>query len=300
MNVLHFTISIISRVRMSQTDSEFESLGSLLVFVFKQLQTPMLTFDKIIEYLSTTEYTVTLRGTGIVATNSIPKRLILNCLSTSDQFVKSGPGKSQTFALRPNNPFFRCDTAIAATIEQILCANGPMTIEALVASAGLADADATLFERIISQHSEFCEITDARIWFTDAPMPTPGNYHSMTEAVQGALQTSFAPIGAHIDDLRRYLCLSSCQGIPITRMRISGELSQRTDLYVEIERGKYALVGSPAAVSPDPVIRRPRSFSDSPRGGGRKFLYGHIAPTPSEEEFNPDSFFGGSFTFSTE
>lgn len=282
----------------AQGDSEFDSLGSLLTFVFNQLQTPMLTVDRILEYLSKTEYTVQIRGQDVVPANAIQKRLIVNCLTTSDLFVRSGPIQSQTFALRPNNPVFRCETVIAATIEQILCENGPMTIEELVASAGLPDADTTVFERIISQHPEFCAIPQNRLWFTNAPIPTATNYNTITEALQMVLQSVFMH-GACIDDLRRYLCLSTVHGFPITRKSISTELSTNVALFIEFERGKYTLAGSPVAV-PDPVVRRPRAFSDSP--SRRNLLFGHANPPEkeSDDEFNPDAFFGGSFTFSAE
>jgi hypothetical protein len=110
------------------------SLEVLLVHIFRQLQTPLLTTDKIVDFLSQSDLLVPIDGDGILPASAVHRRLILTALTNSDQFVRSGPALVQTWALRPNNPVFQNEVAIAASIEQFLSKNGPATFDQIVAA----------------------------------------------------------------------------------------------------------------------------------------------------------------------
>jgi hypothetical protein len=65
--------------------------------------------------------------------------------------------------------------------------------------------------------------------------------------------------------------------VPITRLGIAKELAERQDLYVQVQRRKYVLIGSEAMGQSAPVVRSRASPSHS---------------RDEEKPFNPESFLG--------
>jgi hypothetical protein len=271
------------------------SLEWLLVHIFRHLQTPLLTTDRIVDFLSHSNLLVPIKNDGILPASSIHHRLILNALTNSDQFVRSGPAHIQTWALRPNNPFLQNETAIAASIEQFLSKNGPATFEQILAAGDSSRFVRDVYQKVLDLHTdEFVCLPDNRVWFKDAPVPARAAFDSVQAAIEFAMTVYTA--GATIEELRRFLCLSLSQGMPITRIAVAQELAEKPQLFVQVQRGKYAMVGSdPPWDMPQVVPMRVRSAPAGQR------------PVPlvelGEDDgalFNPESFFGGRFCFSPE
>jgi hypothetical protein len=231
-----------------------------------------------------------MEGDGVVRVRAIPRRIILSTLSNSEHFVQSGPPHAQIWALRPNNPFFQADSAVAAAIEQFLTKNGPATLEQILIASD-APGLREVYERVLRVHSdEFHGLPDGRLWFRLSPVPTRGAF----ETVAAALRWAFGVFeeGATIEELRRLLCLSISQGMPITRLEIVQELAEKPDVYVQVHRGKYALVGSIG------VIQAGQDLQKAVDGRGRNPLLEIGEDEDEVQPFDPESFFGGRFTFS--
>ncbi|OHT03434.1 hypothetical protein TRFO_06664 [Tritrichomonas foetus] len=292
-------------------EQAFDSLASLIMYVFKQLQTPLLSADKIFDYINTNNFNVQTEKNGIVPSKTITKRAIINELTRSDLFVSSSSGQNSTltasstpaamsastiantqiWALRPNNPLFQCDAAIAASIEQMLTEHGPLTVDEFVNLTEQMGADAQLFHRVLSVHTDEFTITDeasGRVWFYQQPLPIRAEFQTVEQAINFAFSTVF-PNGASVDELRRFLCLATHSGVPITRLCITHTFVEKPDQYLQIQRGKYAPADSPIAKEPPPP---------EPHGRGRRLSM--IALEEEEKTFNPDDFFGGGFSFSAE
>jgi hypothetical protein len=267
------------------------SLESLLTHVFRQLETPLLTLDRIVDFLSRSDLTVPVEGDGIRPANSLSRRLILTILSNSDRFVLSGPPHAQTWALRLNNPYFQSDTAVAASIEQLLSKNGPATLDQILAEGDSPENLRDFYQKVLSLHSdEFSLLPDNRIWFKGAPVPARASFDTMQGAVEWALNV-FAQ-GATIEELRRLLCVSISQGTPITRLAIAQELAARPNVYVQVQRGKYGLAGVGTGLESEAEARS-HTESEAPRPAG--FRGGDAED--EAQPFNPESFFGGGFSF---
>jgi hypothetical protein len=271
----------------------FDTLESLLIFVFRQLETPLLSLDKIVDFLSHSIHSVPVEGNGIVSAGAVPRRLVLSTLSNSERFVRAGPPHSQGFALRLINPLFQCDASVAASVEQLLTENGPMTLDEFRSSPNFPASNVQLFERVFSVHStEFTPLADGRIWFVNSPLPVQAAFDTIEEAVVFAF-TIFTD-GATPEDLRRFLCLARCTEGAITRIAVAKVLSAKPDLFIQIQRGKYAIAGSPAAQIPPPLPPGTIASSTSP---SRTLP---VEMEDAEDPFNPESFFGGGFSFSSE
>jgi hypothetical protein len=270
----------------------FPSLELLLVHVFRQLQTPLLTTDRIVDFLSRSSLLVAIEGDGILPASSLHRRVILSALTGSGQFVRSDPAHGQTWALRPNNPFFQNEAAIAASIEQFLSKNGPATLDQILAAGDSPGPVREAYRKVVDLHTgEFAPLPDGRVWFRGAPVPARAAFDSVRAAIEFALTVYTA--GATIEELRRFLCLSVSQETPITRLAIAQELAAKPQRFAQVQRGKYAIAGSdgpwdlPVPPAPAPTVGGPR------------------VPLPAREEddatpFNPESFFGGRFCFSPE
>jgi hypothetical protein len=229
----------------------------------------------------------------LVPANAVPHRLILSVLSNSVEFVRSGPASRQVFALRPNNPFSRSPSAVAASIEEILSKSGPLTLDQFRDSADFPVSALDVIEKVLSVHAdEFTTLPDGRIWFVNSPVPVRAGFHSVQAAVEFGF--SIFPQGATIEELRRLLCLATIDGLPITRIAIARELATRPQVFVQLDREKYALAGSDAARQRSPVAARTKAASVSPRTPPAFTL------DDEDEPFNPESFFGGGFSFSPE
>ncbi|KAH0792016.1 hypothetical protein GPJ56_004091 [Histomonas meleagridis] len=211
--------------------------------------------------------------------------MIANALDSSDLFVRAGNSHNKTWALRPNNPLFQCDAAIAVTVEQLLSQSGPLSLEQLVSAINLPGADVTIIERVLAVHSnEFTQLPSGCIWFSNQPQPVASEFDNIEQALVFAF--NFFPEGATVEELSWFLCLSKHNGLPITKMCISHELVRRSDLFVQIHRLKYAIAGSPACN---------RSISNSTSTSTSVSSF-----TNDEDVFNPDAFFCDNFQFSPE
>ena len=286
---------------MEQT---FDSLASLISFVFKQLQTSLLSVEKIHEYIIQNDFRVQIEKNGVIPSSNVSKRTLINELTRNDLFVSTN---SNFWALRPNNPLFQCDAAIATSIEQMLTEHGPLTVQELVELTRQMGADEQLFNRVLSVHSdEFTIISshqhvptffggaqgqreenEGRIWFKNQPLPIRADFGDVEQAIDFAF--TLFPKGASIEELRNFLCLATHNGIPITRICISHTFVQKPDKYVQIQRGKYAPADSPAAKEPPPDINTPQ---------GRRRRSSLMKIEEDEKVFNPDDFFGPTFSFS--
>jgi hypothetical protein len=259
----------------------FESVESLLSFVFDHHQTALLSVDRILSFLSKSE---------IPSESSISRRFLLNVLSNSSQFVRAGPPHAQLFALRPKISFHLSDTAVAAHIEQLLTRNGPMTMDQFVASADFPGHD--ILKKVLELHSdEFAWLQDGRVWFSKSPLPVRASFATLREALEFAF--SVFPNGATVEELRRLLCLTSCEETAITRLAIAKALGNAPELYPQVSRGIY--------------VRRMAGF-ERPRLGEKRAASwpswgGAVMERVIEEEddeekpFNPESFFGTGFRF---
>jgi hypothetical protein len=161
----------------------FNSVESLLIFVFHQLETPVLSIDKIVEFLSQSD--LTLESSKFVSVATIPCRLVLISLSNSEQFVRAGPPIHKCSPSLPISPFSQCDTAVAASIEQLLTKNVPMSLDQFHASADFPITARNGFERVLSVHSvEFTTLPDGRIWFVNARPPVCAGFDSVQFAIE--------------------------------------------------------------------------------------------------------------------
>lgn len=356
-------------------EQAFDSLASLITHVFKQLQTPLLSVDKIVEYINHNDFQVQIEKNGIVPSSTISKRAIINELQRCDIFVSSSPSNrvtkrpipppvqpqipnpnspntinndnsnqapqqtdilhqqnrstqhQQLWALRPNNPLYQCDAAIAASIEQMLTEHGPLTVPELVNLTQQMGADDNLFNRVLGVHADEFTINpeDGKIWFSMQPLPIRCNFESVEQALSFAF-TIFQN-GATIEELRKFLCLATHQGVPITRLCISHAFVQRPDIFVQIQRGRYAPFDSEVAQEKRRQEQEERRQQQSQLNAG---LIGNTislnsfnssntfdnnsdvgsirgASLPSfrlldneEKAFDADEFFGGGFHFSSE
>lgn len=246
---------------MEQT---FESLTSLITFVFNQLETPLLTVDDIFDYLHKNNFQVQIEKNGIVSSSALSKRAITNELQRGDSFVCSMTSKvsthrpklntdspknqvvtqpQQLWAIRPNNPLFQCDAAIAASIDQLLTERGPLTVGELVHLTEEMGADEALFHRVLGVHAdEFTLNQDGRIWYTNQPMPVRCDFENIEEALKFAF-TIFTE-GATIEELQHFLCLATQKGIPITRLTISHAFYLMQGVFVQIQHRRYAPIDS--------------------------------------------------------
>jgi hypothetical protein len=263
--------------------SSFPSVESLLVFAFESLQTSLLSLSKIMSFLQDCPHAACIVGMGPILANRIPRRLVLNTLSNSQAFVRSGTAESQSYALRPNNPLFKCDLEIVALIEQILDENGPLTPDELFSSPVFAGSARNLLSRIIEVHcTEFTILPDGKVWFPNTPLPPRSHFATFGDALEFAL--SFFPQGATTEELKRILSLSTCDEGLVTRIALVTVLSSIPDRFVQIQRGKYVLSDG--------------QVESKPSG---RFTTQGIAPMLQEDDmFNPESFFGGKFLFAAE
>jgi hypothetical protein len=165
-----------------------------------------------------------------------------------------------------------------------------MTIDEFMASPNFPRSDRQLFERVFSVHSaEFNTLPDGRIWFVKSPLPIRADFDTIEEAV--IFGFTVLTEGATPEDLRRFLCLARCSNGAITRMSVTKVLSANPDLFVQIQRGKYAPAGSEAAQL---VV----NAADTAIATEARPL--ELDPGEDEDGFNPESFFGGGFSFSSE
>jgi hypothetical protein len=162
-----------------------------------------------------------------------------------------------------------------------------MTIDEIVAKADFPEASVELLQRVLGiQGSELTILPDGRIWFIGLPVPLRYGFDSLTSALEFAF--SMFRDGATIEELRRVLCLSTDNGVPITRMAISRELTGNSKMFSTIQRGKWNLA------SPE-VTEKP-----GPGPGNMGWDIGGGFVDDEGTEFNAEVFFGGAFAFAEE
>lgn len=223
-------------------EQQFESLNEAITYAFRHEQTSLLSLDRICEVLQNPKFYFNSKNQGLLPCSSITRRRISSVLSTSELFVRAGPPRTCLWAIRPHNPLFISDQAILASIEQMLTANGPMTIEQFINTTQLSGADANLYNRFLSEHAvEFTKEEDGTYWFTGQPRPQHNDFESISHALVYAFNEF--PQGASVEELHWYLCLSTVGGVKeITRRCVSRELSRRTDLFSHLSRARYILL----------------------------------------------------------
>jgi hypothetical protein len=170
-----------------------------------------------------------------------------------------------------------------------------MTIDQFIESPNFPLSDRQLFERVFSVHSaEFNALPDGRIWFVKSPVPIQAAFDTIEEAA--IFGFTVLSEGATPEDLRRLLCLARCGTGAITRMSLAKVLSANPDLFVQIQRGKYALAGADGAQTPVSVASGSIAMPTAATGWSPLDL----DDVEEEDRFNPESFFGGGFSFSSE
>jgi hypothetical protein len=233
------------------------------------------------DFMAHSNLSVAIEGQSMVPASSVARRVVMSVLSSSDHFVSSGNPSAHIWALCPKNIFYQCDSAIESSVEQLLNVNGPMTINEVIAKADFPGASVGLLERILAlRESGLNVLPGGRIWFIGIPVPARMGFDTVKESLEFAL--SLFPEGASIEDLRRVLCLSTENGVPITRISVSAGLSANPEVFAAVQRGKWTLVSNMVA-------------EESPATG-------HV-DTPDfedEGEFNAEVFFGGAFAFAEE
>ena len=189
----------------------FESLNDVLTYVFRQEQTSMLSLDRICEVLQQPNLFLNSRSTGLVPCSTISRRRISSVLSSSDFFVRAGPLRTCLWAIRPHNPLFLSNGSISSSIEQMLTSNGPLTLEQFVEFTELSGADIQLFEKFLDEHKkEFSLLENGTYWFTGQKPPQHKDYENISKALVDAF--SNFPLGASVEELHWYLCLSTVAG----------------------------------------------------------------------------------------
>jgi len=291
----------------------FETLGDAIIHAFQQEQTSLLSLDRICEYLHSPSLYLNSKKDGLIPCSSIARRRISSTLSSSELFVRAGPPRTCLWAIRPNNPLFLSDGAISASIEQMLAANGPMTLDAFVHTTQLNGADAVLFARFLADHpAEFALGADGTYWFTNQPRPIYRHFVSISHALAYAL--GVFKDGASVEELSWFLCMSTVTGQKaISRRSVSRELSRRTDLFDHLARARYTLIeNAPIEEPPDRKIPLPlpNVAPDAAEPGASWPFFAASAavraesvqsrPAQEDDEFDPFRFFGHEFQFAFE
>lgn len=228
----------------------------------------------------------------------------------------------QLWAIRPNNPLYQCDAAIASSIEQMLTEHGPLTVPELVNLTQQMGADDNLFNRVLGVHADEFTINpdDGKIWFSMQPLPIRCDFENVDQAITFAF--SIFQNGATIEELRKFLCLATHHGIPISRLCISHALFEKPDIFVQVQRGRYAPFDSEVVQEKrrqeqeenqqqtslgGPSILGSLSTMSSLEDGSKLGNSTKGSSLPSrrllddeEKAFDADEFFGGGFHFSSE
>lgn len=308
----------------------FDTLCDAITYAFRTEQTSLLSLDKICEVLGRPSLFLNSKSQGLTPCSTVTRRRVSSTLSSSDLFVRAGPPRTCLWAIRPNNPSFLSDGAIASSIEQMLIANGPLKTEDFVEKTDLTGAHLPLFERFLDEHAtEFAQQSDGTWWFAGQPIPERHDFGNLTQAICSAFENIKE---ATVEEIHWRLCLSTVGEKSITRRSISRELSRRQDLFVHLSRAKYGLrAQAPRQFSPpvtfvqpkiipssvqrssEPVTPRrppipmpiimgysstnpPESMDAEEEANLIDFEVDEISPSP-EDQFSPETFFSSDFNF---
>jgi len=230
-------------------EQSFETLSEAISYVFRQEQTSLLSLDRICEVLSSPNLFLVSKNQGPVPCTSITRRRISSTLSSSELFIRAGPPRTCLWAIRPHNPEFISDGAIASSIEQMLTENGPMTLQEFVNRTELSGAHLPLFENFLREHKEdYSQDSEGKTWwFSGQPLPLEKEYETLCQAITSAFIVF--PDGASVEELHWYLCLSKVGSKKITRRSISRELSRHQDLFIHLSRARYNIAPIPSMQS---------------------------------------------------
>lgn len=254
----------------------YESVEELLVKVFQQEQTALLTLERICAKLSQIEGVVDTETSGQIPIQMIPKRKISQILLGSDEFVIAKTGSEVKWALRPKTPISLSDSSLTATIEAVLCVDGPMTIKELAHNISIPGIDDNVLQRYFEIHAnEFSQQSSAKWWFADQPTPDRVNYESIEKAVEAALTILEE---ASADQIYWLLCLSAVNDEMITRAQIIYQLTHNPELYEQPIRAKYRLLPKITFIAP----------ASAPHSCTRR---SSIPIEPSDRPFSPEMFF---------
>jgi hypothetical protein len=300
---------------MSETTTLFDTLNEAIAYAFKIEQSSILTLSRICYVLSLPSLYITFRHDHAVPCSTITRRRISSTLSSSELFVRAGPVRAGLWAIRPSSPPFLSDTALGASLHQMLTSHGPLTLEQFALSTDLSGVDSPMLEAYFAQHAdEYACDGDGSFWFAGCVRPLQCNFASMGHALIWGF--SEFPNGASVEEMHRLLCLSTVGGSKrITRRSVSRELSRRTDLFVHSSRARYVLIRNVDVEALVPVAQSPQEPTPAPEF---KQMFPSIAGNDpngplvdpfhivqaaqcavheDEDEFNPFAFFSGTFEF---
>lgn len=282
-------------------EGTYSTLTEVILAVFQHEQTSLLSLDKICEEVNSPDLRLDNGKSAPVPCTSISRRRISSILSSSELFIRAGPPRSCIWALRPQNPLFLSNGALASAIEQTLTENGPLLIEEFVTLTGLAGSNESVFQHFFLSHpDEYSMDTENRWWFANQPHPVRRQFDNVVVAIVHALNV-LGP-ETSIEEIHWYLCLATTDGNKkISRRKISRELSRRADLFKHISRAKYSLIQPTEqkpvrATIPEPIIS---TFSE-PKTFSFDFSYDipqcETPPCALYDRFDANDFFGASFT----
>ncbi|EAX98321.1 hypothetical protein TVAG_176910 [Trichomonas vaginalis G3] len=262
-------------------EQRFDSLNELIVALFKEEQTAILSIDKIYSLLESSTACVNVDPDGYIPANSVPRRKTMSVLQDDDTFVQVAAAGQVKWALKFKTTVSISDTAILSSIESMLTANGPMTIHQFAQNTDLPEVDAGLFLRFLTIHSsEFSALPDGTYWFAEQPLPEKHNYHAISIAVYNALQVLKQGTP---DQIYWYLCLSTVENAPITNDIVLYELTHNPDVYEQPQLNVYRMM--------------PKQFHVP------NLQYKHVARrnsipiVPNDTPFDPEAFFGKTTPF---
>lgn len=216
-------------------DRAFDSIESLIIFIFKNAQKPVLSFDYIVTSMSDMQAFVQDDNNLLVLSSQIPKKVILAILQSSETFVQCDVRRDSKWALQPKRIPTYSDSFIRPIIIELLSQAGPLTLDKLNT---IDINDPMLILRFITIHSqEFCCLESGEIWFTDKPVPVSSNYISMEEAINCALHT--LKLSSDFNGIFLYLCKSTILGQRITKDAIWEMLMKHPERWIRKESGVF-------------------------------------------------------------
>ena len=300
---------VILSQRKTFMEGTYGTLTEVILAVFQHEQTSILSLDKICQDVASPDLKLD-NGKGIpVPCTTISRRRISSILSSSEFFIRAGAPRSCQWALRPQNPLFLSNGALASSIEQTLTEHGPIPTSEFVTLSGLAGSNECVFSHFFLSHpDEYTQDEEGRWWFANQPKPIIQQFENVVLALLSAFQTLNKECS--IEELHWYLCLATTDGNKrISRRKISRELSRRTDLFKHVSRAKYSLI---QATRPPPTpqidfnaefntIICPSKCVEEPSlnlGFMLDLPQCETPPSICNDAFDPSEFFGLGFTCS--
>lgn len=120
----------------------------------------------------------------------------------------AGPVRSGVWAVRPSSQLFPSESALSGSVEQMLIAHGPLTVDQFASLTDLSGVDSGILEVFLLHHSRnYTRGIDGSYWFARQKRPTARNFDSMSQALIWAFMEF--PNGATIEEIHRLLCLST-------------------------------------------------------------------------------------------